>query len=226
MKLFFPRLPVIGVWVSLVAWLPLEAQAHGSFESPLSRVYGCYLEGPESPISAACIEAVNIGGTQALYDWHEVNQGQADGNHLAWVPDGTLCAGGRHKYRGLNQGRDDWIESTLSLDAAGQLAFTYHATAPHSTAYFRFYVTRDDYDLNQALSWADLDPPFCEVTEVTLDTDQRYRMRCPAPINKTGKHIIYNIWQRADSPEAFYACIDVDFGAGLDSDLIFVDGFD
>lgn len=58
-----------------------QISAHGSFEEPLSRVYGCYLEGPENPMSAACQDAVAIGGMQALYDWHEVNQSQANGNH-------------------------------------------------------------------------------------------------------------------------------------------------
>ena len=34
-------------------------------------------------------------------------------------------------------------------------------------------------------------------------------MNCPFPKVNPGKYIIYNIWQRDDSPEAFYTCIDV-----------------
>ena len=40
--------------------------AHGSMETPLSRIYNCRLENPESPKSAACRAAVEVGGTQAL----------------------------------------------------------------------------------------------------------------------------------------------------------------
>ena len=202
-----------------------HASAHGSFEFPVSRVYGCYLEGPKTPISAACADAVNIGGTQALYDWMEVNQGQAGGNHQMLIPDGTLCAGGRDKYIGLNQARTDWIESPIIVNNEGNIDFIYLATAPHSTAYFRFYVTKDGYDYSQPLAWGDLDPAFCDIENVTLD-NQRYHMSCPSPAGKTGKHIIYNIWQRDDSPEAFYACIDVDFGDGIGNDLIFEHGFE
>jgi chitin-binding protein len=31
------------------------------------------------------------------------------------------------------------------------------------------------------------------------------------PAGKTGRHLIYVIWQRSDSPEAFYSCSDVTY---------------
>ena len=40
-------------------------------------------------------------------------------------------------------------------------------------------------------------------------------MNCPLPQGKTGKHVIYNVWQRSDSQEAFYACIDVSFSGAV-----------
>ncbi len=45
---------------------------------------------------------------------------------------------------------------------------------------------------------------------MTLDNGY-YNMSCPLPQGKTGKHLIYNIWQRSDSQEAFYTCMDVAF---------------
>ncbi len=207
-----------------------SACAHGSFEQPISRVYGCFLEGPENPMSAACQAMVDIGGTQPLYDWNEVSQQFANGNHEALIPDGTLCGGGRDKYRGLNEARDDWIDTPLDDEsqAGGQdtIDFVYYATAPHASQYFRFYVTKDGYDPLQALRWGDLDPVFCEITDPILDADDRYRMSCPMPEGKSGKHIIYNIWQRRDSQEAFYACIDVQFGETIDEGAIFNDSFE
>ncbi|HCT8842095.1 TPA: chitin-binding protein, partial [Pseudomonas aeruginosa] len=40
--------------LTLALFLPQAAHAHGSMETPPSRVYGCFLEGPENPKSAAC----------------------------------------------------------------------------------------------------------------------------------------------------------------------------
>ncbi|NEE31025.1 lytic polysaccharide monooxygenase, partial [Streptomyces sp. SID7982] len=31
---------------------------------------------------------------------------------------------------------------------------------------------------------------------------------------RSGRQLVYTIWQRSDSPEAFYACSDVTFGGG------------
>lgn len=32
--------------------------------------------------------------------------------------------------------------------------------------------------------------------------------------SKSGRHLLYKVWQRNDSPEAFYSCSDVVFGQG------------
>ncbi|MFD0344439.1 LAETG motif-containing sortase-dependent surface protein, partial [Streptomyces sp. NPDC127117] len=39
--------------------------------------------------------------------------------------------------------------------------------------------------------------------------DYVFRGSVPA---RSGRHLIYSIWQRSDSPEAFYTCSDVVFG--------------
>ena len=54
--------------LTLALFLPQAAHAHGSMETPPSRVYGCFLEGPENPKSAACKAAVAAGGTQVIPD--------------------------------------------------------------------------------------------------------------------------------------------------------------
>ncbi|PTL77345.1 chitin-binding protein [Vitiosangium sp. GDMCC 1.1324] len=192
-----------------------QALAHGSFEIPISRVYNCYKEGPEAPKSAACKAAVAYGGTQAFYDWNGVRQGNANDQHRQIIPDGKLCSGGNESHKGLDLARNDWPAKLIAPNSSGRFDFTYYATAPHSTKYFQFYVTKAGYNPLQPLKWSDLEAtPFCTVTSVTLQNN-RYTVSCPFPTGKTGRHVIYNIWQRADSPEAFYACIDVDFGTGL-----------
>ncbi len=78
------------------------------------------------------------------------------------------------------------------------------------TRYFQIYMTNDGYDFNQPLlKWSDLESkPFCEINSVTLDNG-RYKLQCKLPAGKMGRRIIYTIWQRNDSAEAFYACSDV-----------------
>ncbi len=187
-----------------------QAYAHGSMEDPVGRVYHCYQEGPEHPQSEACKAAVLAGGTQQFYDWTGVNQLAAD-HHRSVVPDGKLCSAGKESHKGLDLARADWWTQAIAPDANGNYEFVFLATAPHSTRYFEFYVTKDGYNPTQPLRWSDLEAtPFCRITSVTLE-DGRYRMSCPLPQGKSGNHVIYNIWQREDSAEAFYTCMDVAF---------------
>lgn len=131
-----------------------QVDAHGSMQSPVSRAYACFLEGPESPDSAACLAAVAAGGTQALYDWNEVNIADAAGRHRELIPDGRLCSANRDKYRGFDLARADW--PATALPSGGTWTFAYRATAPHRGT-FELYITRDGYDPARPLRWADLE---------------------------------------------------------------------
>ncbi|WP_327090574.1 lytic polysaccharide monooxygenase auxiliary activity family 9 protein [Nonomuraea sp. NBC_01738] len=198
-----PTLLVLGV-------LPGAASAHGTMNNPPSRAMVCYSENPESPKSDACKKAVQLGGTQPLYDWNEVNQGAAAGRHREIIPDGKLCSAGRDKYRGLDQARADWPATTLQSGA--KFTFRYRGTAPHKGA-FELYVTKDGYDPAQPLKWSDLEAkPFHTQADPSM-SDGSYVMNAQLPAKK-GRHLIYAIWQRSDSPEAFYSCSDVVFGGG------------
>ncbi|MFB7362279.1 lytic polysaccharide monooxygenase auxiliary activity family 9 protein [Streptomyces hydrogenans] len=184
------------------------AVAHGSMTDPVSRVAACYAEGPEAPSSAACKAAVAASGTQAFYDWNAVNIANAAGQHRQLIPDGKLCSAGNDKYRGLDLARADWPASKLT---AGKHTFRYKGTAPHKGS-FALYVTKDGYDPSKPLRWADLEAePFATVTDPGMQGGD-YVFEGTVP-EKSGRHLIYSIWQRSDSPEAFYTCSDVVFGA-------------
>jgi chitin-binding protein len=176
---------------------------------PVSRVSGCFAEGPEAPKSAACKAAVKAGGTQALYDWNEVNIPDAAGKHEQIIPDGKLCSAGRAKYKGLDLPRKDWPASKMK---AGEHAFSYKATAPHKGS-FELYITKSGYDPSKPLKWSDLESkPFAKVKDPQLQGGE-YKFKGEVP-KRSGRHLIYSIWQRSDSPEAFYTCSDVTFGGG------------
>lgn len=193
--------------LAVVAYAAVPAAAHGSMTDPVSRVAACYAEGPESPKSAACKAAVTASGAQAFYDWNAVNIANAAGQSKSLIPDGQLCSAGNDKYKGLDLARADWPASPL---ASGAHTFRYKGTAPHKGS-FELYVTKDGYDPSKPLKWSDLEPaPFVKVTDPGMQNGD-YVFSGTVP-NKTGRHLIYSVWQRSDSPEAFYSCSDVVFG--------------
>ncbi|REK87925.1 LPXTG cell wall anchor domain-containing protein [Streptomyces inhibens] len=193
--------------LALTVLTAAPAAAHGSMSDPVSRVSACYAEGPESPRSAACKAAVQAGGAQAFYDWNGVRDGNAGGRSKEKIPDGKLCSGGDAKFKGLDLPRADWPSSTMR---AGNHTFHYRATAPHKGS-FELYLTKAGYDPTKPLKWSDLESkPFAKVTDPTL-TNGEYVFDGKVPA-RSGRHLIYSIWQRSDSPEAFYTCSDVVFG--------------
>ncbi|MDX6741994.1 lytic polysaccharide monooxygenase [Actinocorallia sp. A-T 12471] len=194
-----------------VALVGGPAGAHGALEFPLSRVLGCYQENPENPSSAACKAAVAAGGAQQFYDWNGVRIGDAAGRHRQVVPDGRLCSAGNPAFRGLDLARADWPATRLK--AGADYTFKFRVTAVHKGG-FELFITRDGYDASKPLTWADLESePFVKAPSPTASGGY-YQLSGRVPAGKTGRHLIYAIWQRTDSPEAFYSCSDVVLGAG------------
>ena len=191
------------------------ALAHGSMTYPASRTYACYEDGRAAgggdlyPTNPACVEAVRIGGKQPLWDWYGNLISQAAGKHREIIADGDLC-GPTTKYDAYNLARGDW--PTTTLRAGSTINIKYNAWAPHPGTWDQ-YVTKDGFDVNQPLKWSDLEPaPFDSITNpVAVGGEYSWNATLP---NKTGRHVIYSIWQRNDSPEAFYSCSDVIFTGG------------
>ena len=188
------------------------AYPHGTVTSPASRIWNCYQENPENPDSAPCIAAVISHGTQPLYDWNEINQANANGEHELYVFDGNLPSGGRpEKYGGMDQITSEWVATPVS---PGPFTITWTNTAPHASEYYDVYITKESWSPDQILTWDSLvllvrTPPSPAASTVDIQVTLPVR---------TGRHIIYSIWQRSDSPEAFYSTSDIDFGGVLSID--------
>jgi predicted carbohydrate-binding protein with CBM5 and CBM33 domain len=180
--------------------------SHGTVTYPPSRIWICYQENPENPDSPACIASVASHGTQPLYDWNAINQANANGNHMQVVPDSNLASGGRPvTYGGMDQVRSDWVTTPVT---PGPFTVTWTNSAPHATAYYDVYITKASWTPNQPLTWNNLtllvrtDPsPAASTVDIPVTLPSR-----------TGHHVIYSVWQRSDSPEAFYSTSDIDFG--------------
>ncbi len=187
--------------------LPIQCLfAHGTVTSPPSRVWTCFEEGPETPESPACIASIEAYGTQAFYDWNEVARMDADGMHRQIIPDGQLASAGRpDKYGGLDQVRSDWIATPVT---PGPFTVTWTMNAPHETLYFDVYITKESWTPDQPLTWDALE---LLVRTGPRPSSTRDDIDVILPQRK-GKHVIYSIWQRSLSKEAFYSTSDIDFG--------------
>ncbi|MFD7643506.1 lytic polysaccharide monooxygenase [Kitasatospora sp. NPDC059795] len=187
------------------------AGAHGAMFGPASRVAACYAEGPETPKSQVCKDLVADSGTQPLYDWNEVNIASANGQAQQIIPDGHLCSANRDKYRALDWARTDWPATSVT---AGAKTFNFRVTAPHQGV-MKLYITNSSYNPTQPLKWSNLDlaNPIATFASPRTSDNGYYNVNVNLP-QRTGRQLVYMVWQRTDSPEAFFGCSDVDFGSG------------
>ncbi|MFJ5727562.1 lytic polysaccharide monooxygenase auxiliary activity family 9 protein [Streptomyces paradoxus] len=186
------------------------ARAHGAPTDPVSRVVACSPQGGDRASTAACRAAVAANGAP-FTAWDNLRVANVNGRDRAVIPDGKLCSGGLPAYRGLDLARADW-PSTRTAPGA-KLTMRYVSTIPH-TGTFRMYLTKPGYDPAGPLSWSDLpEKPFAEVTDPAL-TDGAYRMEATLPSDRTGRHVLYTVWQNSSTPDTYYSCSDVVFPEG------------
>ncbi|SCG49469.1 lytic polysaccharide monooxygenase auxiliary activity family 9 protein [Micromonospora humi] len=185
----------------------VPASAHGAPTSPMSRGAACGPEGGRAE-SSACRAAIAAGA--AVREWDNIRVARIDGRDRERIPDGELCSGGLSAYRGLDLPRADWPATTLT--AGARHTFRYRTTIPHKGT-FRFYVTTDSYAPERRLTWADVETkPFLAVTDPPI-RDGAYEMPGRLPAGRTGRHIIYVIWQNSNTQDTYYSCSDVVFRA-------------
>lgn len=183
---------------------------HGSMADPISRSYEVFLENPQTPKTDAARAAIAVAGTQAFYDWHEVNRQMPNHDYRAQIPDGKLPGAGRDKYAGLNLARTDWPATKVQ---PGHYHCVFYAATPHDPSYFEAYITKEGYDPRQPLKWSDLEPLAGAENARLEGKNYLFDVRFP---ERKGRHILYVIWQRIDPVgEVFFSTSDLDFG-GVD----------
>lgn len=196
---------VLGVGLLLPAG---PAGAHGALENPLSRAAACGADSPRTAKSPACKAALAVSGTALPRGWDNLRVADVAGRDRQVIPDGKLCSGGIKGYSGLDLARKDWPATKLTAGAG--FTFKYRGTIPHKGT-FRLYVTTDGYNPSRPLKWSDLEKkPFLKVTDPAM-ADGSYVMKGRLPAGKTGRHLIYTIWQNSDTPDTYYSCSDVVF---------------
>ncbi|APU15635.1 MULTISPECIES: lytic polysaccharide monooxygenase [Actinoalloteichus] len=188
------------------------SSAHGSVIDPPSRNFGCHdrwgtdhLNPDMATEDPMCWQAWQ-DNPNAMWNWNGLYRENVGGNHQAAIPDGQLCSGGRAeggRYNSMDA-VGDWAAADISNDFSVHL----YDQASHGADYFQVYVTRQGFDpLTESLGWGDLElveetgsyPP---ATDITFDVS--------AP-GRTGRHIVYTIWQASHMDQSYYICSDVRF---------------
>ncbi|MEO2217764.1 lytic polysaccharide monooxygenase [Chromobacterium vaccinii] len=201
--------------IILLAWSasPMLTWAHGSMSSPPSRQFYCkeLRNNGGAHLNDPACKALFEVTPNAYYDWQSFAQGNANGNHQAVVP-ANLCSANRAEFNGVNATRNDWHVTEISPGADGKYTFIYDATAPHATRYFRTYLTKDSWNPSKPVTWADLEQVG---DSSSFSAQSQYTWKGMLPTRANSRQVLFTVWQRSDSAEAFYSCSDIKIsGAG------------
>ncbi|MCP3914372.1 MAG: lytic polysaccharide monooxygenase [bacterium] len=206
-----------------IALSAAAAFAHGTVVEPVSRVYRVYQSNPENPSFPLAQNAVAIDGTLSYYTWNELSRNIPEAvqaglppgfDYSPWVPDGQLASGGRvdpnspdypRTYAGLDQVSPDWPKTPVQAGATITVDFL--ATAPHDPSVWDVWMTTPDWNPSTALNWAQME--FLGRPQVTF-TGSHYLFDLPIPTNRTGHHVLWVAWHRADPVgEVFFSTSDL-----------------
>ncbi|MFF3560997.1 lytic polysaccharide monooxygenase [Streptomyces sp. NPDC002574] len=187
------------------------AAAHGAPVDPVSRAAACAAGSGRFTGTAACRAAAAAnGGGAAFADWDNLRVAGVAGRDRQVIPDGKLCSGGLPAYRGLDLARADWPATRLTPGAA--FTMRYGTTIPHQGT-FRLYLTKQGYDPTRSLTWSELaSSPFATATDPAIEGGS-YRIGGRLPADRTGRHVLFTIWQNSSTPDTYYSCSDVVFPA-------------
>jgi predicted carbohydrate-binding protein with CBM5 and CBM33 domain len=200
---------VAGGFALAAGLLPaLPALAHGAPVQPISRTAAC-AAGADDAGTAACKAALKANGG-AFGSFDNLRVPGVNGKDKQFIPDGKLCSGGLPEFKGLDIGRGDWPVTRLT--AGGKLTVRYRTTIPHE-GLFRIYLTKPGYDPARPLAWDDLGTKPILTADNPPLRDGSYRMSGKLPADRTGRHVIFTIWQTTSTPDTYYSCSDVSLKA-------------
>lgn len=189
---------------------------HGHVFQPASRAYYAWLDGRLDPGALNHLEAGKF--------FPETQAGLRDPLVLTDEPnskppvDGQIASGGNNAARFLDEPRTDWKKHQIMPGSTFTVSWDY--SARHVTRRWKYFITRNDWLPDQPLSRAQFEAlPFYQVEL----SEQPYwsfndALMPPKPTNhelilppRTGYHVLLAIWEVANTGNAFYQVIDLDF---------------
>lgn len=215
-RLVVGAVAVLAAGLTMVAVNPAgPASAHGSVTNPPTRNYGCYErwgddhQNPQmATLDPMCWQAFQAN-PNTMWNWNGLYRENVGGNHQAVIPDGQLCSGGR--TQGGLYGSLDTVGAWTAKQVPNNFRLTLTDGARHGADYMLIYITKQGFDpTTQPLTWNSL-----ELVQRTgsYPTTGLYETDVNAG-NRTGRHVVYTIWQASHLDQPYYLCSDVIFGGG------------
>ncbi|GAA4972799.1 lytic polysaccharide monooxygenase auxiliary activity family 9 protein [Actinoplanes utahensis] len=198
------------------------AAAHGNVVGPASRNYGCWERWGsdfQNPAMATqdpmCWQAWQAN-PNAMWNWNGLYREGVAGQHETAIPDGQLCSGGRTesgRYNAMDT-PGDWKATSIG----NSFTVSLFDGARHGADYIRVYATRAGYNpVTTPLKWSDLEliktVPNTPAAQWTRQLSNGVQIDIPASVSgRSGRAMIYTIWQASHSDQSYYFCSDVNFG--------------
>ncbi|MGX4692021.1 lytic polysaccharide monooxygenase auxiliary activity family 9 protein [Streptomyces sp. JNUCC 63] len=175
------------------------ASSHGYTDLPISRQKLC-----------ANGTVPNCGDIQ----WEPQSVEGPKGFPASGPADGRLCSGNNTRFGQLDSPKTPsggaW--PTTKVNGGQSYTFRWQFTAMHATTDFKYYVTKQGWNQNRALTRADLNTtPFLTVPYGGQRPPSTLSHSGTLPTGLSGHHVILAVWTVADTGNAFYACSDVTF---------------
>ncbi|QFT54371.1 lytic polysaccharide monooxygenase [Microbulbifer sp. THAF38] len=141
--------------------------------------------------------------------WEPQSVEGAEGFPDSGPADGQIASAGNSSWSELNeQSSDRWVKNYIS---SGWQTFKWHFTANHVSRDWKYYITKENWNPNFALTRDQFDlDPFCEVDGNYEQPPTDMTHECQVP-NREGYHVILAVWDVGDTVNAFYNVIDVEF---------------
>ncbi|WP_422657701.1 lytic polysaccharide monooxygenase [Paenibacillus sp. EC2-1] len=192
----FAVLAIMVLAAFLMVIIAQKASAHGWVDSPGSRAILCK-NGQNTDCGAIVYEPQSLEAPK--------------GFPAAGPADGKIASAGGAFPKLDEQSATRWTKVNMS---SGQNTFTWKLTAAHATASWKYYITKTNWNPNAPLTRDSFDlTPFCSVNHGGSQPPSTYSDTCNVP-QRTGYHVILAVWEVADTANAFYNVIDVNFSGG------------
>ncbi|HFK5512727.1 MULTISPECIES: lytic polysaccharide monooxygenase [Elizabethkingia] len=189
---------------------------HGHVFSPESRPYFAWKEGK---IDKGALNQIESGKFFPM-----AKGGQSDPVFLTDVPnampprDGQIASGGQIPSLILDQPGTHWKKHQVKSREVLSVCWDY--TAAHTTRRWNYFITKANWNPNQVLSRVQFEEqPFYQVqlnyapfwshtSELKPPVPTIHNVPMPA---REGYHVLLAVWEVADTGNAFYQVIDLDF---------------
>ena len=215
---------LVGIVVATLAAVVLPAgpaAAHGNVVGPASRNYGCYerwgskFQDPSMATADPMCWQAWQADPNAMWNWNGLFREGVAGNHQAAVPDGKLCSAGSTvagRYNSL-----DAVGNWQATSVGNNFNVRLFDGASHGADYIRVYVTKPGFNpVTTAPKWSDLEL----VSQIGNTPAARWNavsggVQIDVPValsGRSGRAMVYTIWQASHADQSYYFCSDVAFG--------------